>query len=71
MLKRWMLSLVLLAGLFACGAQVEKTTALPPAPGPAPVILTATPFIQTTATAAPKFIPKQNDLIFVEFFAVT
>ena len=38
-------------------------------PGPDSVILTAIPSPPPTATE--KFVPKHNDLIFVEFFAVT
>lgn len=54
--------------LSACESQFAPTP--PPAtPLPATAILTVAPTPQPTATA--KFIPKANDLTFIEFFAVT
>jgi len=57
--------------LSACATALQETaTATPPAtPTPATVILTAVPSAQASATQA--FVPKQNDLIFIEFFAIT
>jgi len=73
-------SLILMIGLCACGnsfaqtptevAQVVETTQPDlSTPEPDSVILTAVPSAEAAATK--KFIPKHNDLIFVEFFAVT
>jgi len=66
-------TLLVLLGLSACAklpAQMPTETVSPLSmPEPDPVILESTPTPEPTATE--KFIPKHNDLIFVEFFAVT
>jgi len=54
-------SLLILLGVSACANLSTPTSAA--------VILESTLTPEPTATE--KFIPKQNDLIFVEFFAVT
>ena len=65
---RWLLFLAFC--LSACGAQLAPAPTSPPAtPLPATAVLTVAPTPQPTATA--KFIPKANDLTFIEFFAVT
>jgi hypothetical protein len=55
--------------LFSCGApQTEMEVTLDPAAS----LATPTSVPPTvTVIASPQAIPKQNDLIFVEFFAVT
>ncbi len=70
-MKKWIgLLFLLLVGLAACSADLPATPTPPlSTPEPAPVILTVVPSAQATLTAT--FIPKQNDLLFIEFFAVT
>ena len=60
---------MLCIGLLAACIQTIPTTVPPAVPLPATAILTVAPTLQPTATA--KFIPKANDLTFIEFFAVT
>ena len=70
MLKWIGLISLLLFGLAACSADLPATSAPPlSTPEPASVTLTAVP--SAPATATEKFTPKQNDLLFIEFFAVT
>ena len=54
--------------LFSCSAS-QGDLAVTPQNAASPVTLTAAPPTVTTI-ASPQSIPKQNDLIFVEFFAI-
>jgi len=55
--------------LFSCTAP-QRDMAVTPVPSVSLATLTPVPLAVNT-TASPKLVPKQNDLIFVEFFAVT
>lgn len=55
--------------LFSCAAPQEDM-AVTPIPSTSTSTLTSIP-LAANNTPSPKLIPKQNDLIFVEFFAVT
>jgi hypothetical protein len=55
--------------LFSCAAP-QRDTAVTPVPSASLPTLTLVPAAVNT-TASPKSVPKQNDLIFVEFFAGT
>jgi hypothetical protein len=69
-MKKYTLSVLFLSlFLFSCAnlpADVSATTA----PAEVVPVATLTPIVPTQ-TVAPNLIPKHNDLIFVEFFAVT
>jgi hypothetical protein len=69
MLKRYIFLLFMTLFVAACVAPQEKPSApAPSTPTSAAVIPTIIPF---TPTPGKTFVPKQNDLIFIEFFAVT
>jgi uncharacterized lipoprotein YajG len=69
MLKRYVFLLFMILFVAACAAPRENPSVPPPATlTSATVIPTAVPFTPTSVKA---FVPKQNDLIFIEFFAIT
>ena len=69
MLKRYAFLLFMTLFIASCAAPQEKFVTPPPSsPIPATGIPTVVPF---TPTPEKTFVPKQNDLIFIEFFAVT
>ena len=69
MLKRYAFLLFMTLFIASCAAPQEKFVTSPPSsPTSAPAISTIIPFTPTPQTP---FVPKQNDLIFIEFFAVT
>ena len=72
MLKRFVFLLFMTLLMAACAAPRENPTALPPtaSPIPATIAAAATP-VPPTPTPEISFVPKQNDLIFIEFFAIT
>jgi hypothetical protein len=69
MKKHSLLVFLLTLFLFSCAVPQERisATTVPPEV----VSVSAPPPNAFTQTAAPNLIPKHNDLIFVEFFAVT
>jgi hypothetical protein len=68
MLKRYVFIFLLSLFVVSCAAPQEKPiTPLPSTPSSVTAIPTLIPFTSTPK----KFVPKQNDLIFIEFFAVT
>ncbi|MEP7136507.1 MAG: hypothetical protein ABI904_16380 [Chloroflexota bacterium] len=69
MKKHPLLVFLLTLFLFSCAASQDGISAT--TVSPEVVSVTAAPPIASTQTAAPNLIPKHNDLIFVEFFAVT
>jgi len=69
MKKHSLLIFLLVPFLLSCTAPQEGVSAT--TVSPAVMSVTAAPPIISTETAAPNLIPKHNDLIFVEFFAVT
>lgn len=68
MWKRYIFLFFLSLVVVSCAAPQEKSiTPLPSNPAAVTTLSTVVPF-----TPPPeKFIPKQNDLIFIEFFAIT
>jgi nitrous oxide reductase accessory protein NosL len=71
MMKRKIYLVLLTLCLAACVAQ-QETPAAPPPALPTPTSATVIPTnIPLTPTPAKKIVVKQNDLIFIEFFAVT
>jgi hypothetical protein len=67
---KWYFGFFWMLCLTACAAPPVTQTAAPlSTPEPVAALLTAVPTPQPSATA--RFVPKQNDLLFVEFFAVT
>ena len=68
MLKRYLFLFFLSLVVGSCAAPQEKPlTPLPSTPTSVATLPTVVPFTSTPE----KFIPKQNDLIFIEFFAIT
>ena len=71
MLKRYMFLLFITVLATACREPQENPDVTPPA-SRTPLAATATSaVIPFTPTPEQVFVPKQNDLIFIEFFAVT
>jgi len=71
LMKRYIFVFFMTLFFAACAAPQEKLVTPSPAsrtPTSAADIPTVIPF---TSTPARSFVPKQNDLIFIEFFAVT
>jgi len=55
--------------LFSCTAP-QRDIAVTLVPSASLPTITPVPSV-VSSTATPKFVPKQNDLIFIEFFAIT
>jgi hypothetical protein len=71
MSKSHFLLLLMTVLITACRAPQENPGTSPPA-SPTPMPVTAIPTVlPLTPTREKVFVPKQNDLIFIEFFAVT
>jgi hypothetical protein len=71
MSKRHIFLLLITVLVTACNAPRENPGVTPPA-SRTPIAATAIPtVIPFTPTPEKVFVPKQNDLIFIEFFAVT
>jgi hypothetical protein len=71
MLKRCIFLLFITVLVTACREPRENPGVTPPA-SRTPIAATAIPtVIPSTLTPQKVFVPKQNDLIFIEFFAVT
>jgi hypothetical protein len=69
MSKRYMFLCFVSLVIVSCAAPQEKSiTRLPSTPTSISTLSTVVPF---TPTPEKIFVPKQNDLIFIEFFAVT
>jgi hypothetical protein len=68
-MKRYIFACFITLFLASCAVPREQTIALSTA------TLTSVPAISTNIPSTPTpqkaFVPKQNDLIFIEFFAVT
>ena len=68
MSKRYIFLFFLSLVVVSCAAPQEKAvTPLPSTPTSVTTLSSLVPFTPTPE----KFIPKQNDLIFIEFFAIT
>lgn len=68
-MRKFTLLVFLVPLLFACAAPQEDISATS-VPSEIVSVTMAAPVV-VDQTAAPKLTPKHNDLIFVEFFAVT
>ena len=69
MLTRYIFLLFMTLFVTSCATAQETTiTPLPSTPTLATAVPTIVPF---TSTPEKAFVPKQNDLIFIEFFAIT
>ena len=74
MLKRYIFLFFLSLVVVSCAAPQEKSITPLPSNSTLPSIPTAVTTLSTVVPFTPtpeKFIPKQNDLIFIEFFAIT
>lgn len=69
MMKRFLFLCFMTGLVVSCAGPQEKASALlPSSPTSAIPVPTIVPL---TSTPEKTFVPKQNDLIFIEFFAVT
>ena len=71
MRKLYFLFLLFPLLLFACAAPQATNIVVASATSQPESTIVAAATVLPTQTATAKFIPKQNDLLFIEFFAVT